>query len=133
MACEWDFGDGTTARGDSVSHTFDAVTRKYYDVTLRVMNADSCVTENGMRIEVVFLPKSLNTFTPNGDGVNDIFMAGFRIEVTDRNGLRIYTGEDGWDGTVNGRQARQDTYFFRLFYRTANGERIKTGYVTLIR
>ena len=133
MACEWDFGDGTTARGDSVSHTFDAVTRKYYDVRLRVMNADSCVTENGMRIEVVFLPKSLNTFTPNGDGINDIFMAGFRIEVTDRNGLRIYTGEDGWDGTVNGRQARQDTYFFRLFYRTANGERIKTGYVTLIR
>ena len=129
----WDFGDGTTAKGDSVIHTFDATSREYYDVTLRVMNADSCITENSLRIEVLFLPKPVNTFSPNGDGVNDIFMADYRIEIIDRNGLRIYAGDNGWDGTCKGRQLPEDTYFFRLYYRTADGERVKTGYVTLVR
>ncbi len=129
----WDFGDGTTAKGDSVIHTFDATSREYYDVTLRVMNADSCITENSLRIEVLFLPKPINTFSPNGDGVNDIFMADYRIEIIDRNGLRIYAGDNGWDGTCKGRQVPEDTYFFRLYYRTADGERVKTGYVTLVR
>ncbi len=129
----WNFGDGTTAKGDSVIHTFDATSREYYDVTLRVMNADSCITENSLRIEVLFLPKPVNTFSPNGDGVNDIFMADYRIEIIDRNGLRIYAGDNGWDGTCKGRQVPEDTYFFRLYYRTADGERVKTGYVTLVR
>ena len=129
----WDFGDGTTAKGDSVIHTFDATSREYYDVTLRVMNADSCITENSLRIEVLFLPKPVNTFSPNGDGVNDIFMADYRIEIIDRNGLRIYAGDNGWDGTCKGRQLPEDTYFFWLYYRTADGERVKTGYVTLVR
>ncbi len=129
----WNFGDGTTAKGDSVIHTFDATSREYYDVTLRVMNADSCITENSLRIEVLFLPKPVNTFSPNGDGVNDIFMADYRIEIIDRNGLRIYAGDNGWDGTCKGRQLPEDTYFFRLYYRTADGERVKTGYVTLVR
>ncbi len=133
MTCEWDFGDGTKGEGDTTSHTYNATTEKYYDVTLQVKNADSCVTESRIQIEVVFLPKPTNTFSPNGDGINDIFMGDYRIEIIDRNGLRIFTGENGWDGTYQGRQAKEDTYFYRLHYRTANGERQKTGYVTLIR
>ncbi len=133
MTCEWDFGDGTKGEGDTTSHTYNATTEKYYDVTLQVKNADSCVTESRVQIEVVFLPKPTNTFSPNGDGINDIFMGDYRIEIIDRNGLRIFTGENGWDGTYQGRQAKEDTYFYRLHYRTANGERQKTGYVTLIR
>ena len=133
MMCEWDFGDGSRGEGDTTSHTYNATTEKYYDVTLQVKNADSCVTESRVQIEVVFLPKPTNTFSPNGDGINDIFMGDYRIEIIDRNGLRIFTGENGWDGTYQGRQAKEDTYFYRLHYRTANGERQKTGYVTLIR
>ncbi len=133
MECVWEFGDGTTVKGDSITHTFDATTRKYYDVTLKVWNADSCITENSIRIEVLFLPKPVNTFSPNGDGINDVFMADYRVEITDRNGLRIYSGDNGWDGSYKGKQAPEDTYFYKLYYRTANGERMKTGYITLIR
>ncbi len=133
MRCEWNFGDGTTGVGDSVSHTYDAHSEKYYDVWLKVFNADSCVTESRAQIEVAFFPKALNTFSPNGDGINDVFMGDYRIEIINRNGLRVYTGENGWDGTYKGSPAPADTYFYRLYYRTALGERMKTGYVTLIR
>ena len=133
MRCLWDFGDGERGEGDRVSHTYNARTEKYYEVRLQVLNSDSCVTESRMDIEVVFLPKALNTFSPNGDGINDVFMPDYVIEIIDRNGLRIYSGASGWDGTYNGRQAKEDTYFYRLHYRTANGKRQKTGYVTLIR
>ncbi len=133
MRCLWDFGDGERGEGDRVSHTYNARTEKYYEVRLQVLNSDSCVTESRMDIEVVFLPKALNTFSPNGDGINDVFMPDYEIEIMDRNGLRIYSGASGWDGTYNGRQAKEDTYFYRLHYRTANGKRQKTGYVTLIR
>ncbi len=133
MRCLWDFGDGERSEGDRVSHTYNARTEKYYEVRLQVVNSDSCVTESRMDIEVVFLPKALNTFSPNGDGINDVFMPDYVIEIIDRNGLRIYSGDSGWDGTYNGRQAKEDTYFYRLHYRTANGKRQKTGYVTLIR
>ncbi len=133
MRCLWDFGDGERGEGDRVSHTYNARTEKYYEVRLQVLNSDSCVTESRMDIEVVFLPKALNTFSPNGDGINDVFMPDYVIEIIDRNGLRIYSGDSGWDGTYNGRQAKEDTYFYRLHYRTANGKRQKTGYVTLIR
>ncbi|MDE7073955.1 MAG: PKD domain-containing protein, partial [Odoribacter sp.] len=102
MECRWDFGDGTTGEGESVTHTYDVSDARFYDVTLQVVNADSCVTESRMRIEVLFFPKAVNTFTPNGDGINDVFMGEFRIEIVNRNGLLIYKGENGWDGSYKG-------------------------------
>ena len=133
MVCEWDFGDGKTAQGNEVTHTYDASRAGRFEVALRVTNEDGCVTESSIGIEAVVFPKAVNTFSPNGDGINDIFLQGFRIEVMNRNGLKIYNGENGWDGTYKGREAKEDTYFYRVIYRTATGERTKTGFVNLIR
>lgn len=133
MTCIWDFGDGTTGEGVSVSHTYNLNSEKYYDVMLSVVNAEGCITKSRAQIEADLLLNPVNTFSPNGDGINDVFMAGYRIEIVNRNGLRVYVGDSGWDGTYNGRQAPQDTYFYRLYYQTSSGEKMKTGYVTLIR
>ena len=133
MVCEWDFGDGKTAQGNEVTHTYDASRAGMFEAVLRVTNEDGCVTESSIGIEAVVFPKAVNTFSPNGDGINDIFLQGFRIEVMNRNGLKIYNGENGWDGTYKGREAKEDTYFYRVTYRTATGERIKTGFVNLVR
>ncbi len=133
MVCEWDFGDGKTAQGNEVTHTYDASRAGMFEAMLRVTNEDGCVTESSIGIEAVVFPKAVNTFSPNGDGINDIFLQGFRIEVMNRNGLKIYNGENGWDGTYKGREAKEDTYFYRVTYRTATGERIKTGFVNLVR
>ena len=131
--CRWEFGDGKTAEGVETEHVYDAEFARFYDAVLRVFNADSCVTEESVRIEVLPLPKEVNTFSPNGDGINDVFMAEFRVEIFNRNGLRIYAGDHGWDGTSRTGNAREDTYFYKLYYRTAMGDRVKTGYVMLVR
>ena len=133
MECEWDFGDGTTGRGCETDHTYATAEARTYAVTLRVTNGDGCITEEEVTVEAVVFPKAVNTFSPNGDGINDVFMAGFRIEVMNRNGLKIYSGGNGWDGTYKGGEAKEDTYFYRVTFRTATGERTKTGYVNLIR
>ncbi|MCX6181403.1 MAG: gliding motility-associated C-terminal domain-containing protein, partial [Bacteroidetes bacterium] len=68
----------------------------------------------------LFIP---NAFTPNGDGVNEIFTAaGSGVEVFegmifDRWGEKIYTWNDingGWDGTRNGRFVQQDVYIVAI-------------------
>ncbi len=50
-----------------------------------------------------------------------------------RNGVEIFKGEDGWDGTREGQFVPQDTYFYELYYRTYQGESVKRGYVTVVK
>lgn len=71
----------------------------------------------------IFIP---NSFTPNGDGVNDLFfpvgnnIASVRLTVFDRWGARIFDGKDGnaaWDGTMNGQVVQNGVYVWKLNYR----------------
>lgn len=91
----------------------------------------------------VFIP---NTFTPNNDEVNDIFMVkglgfkpeGFTMEIFDRWGHLVYMTREvakGWDGTVKGATPVEGVYIYRIRAIGANGEGRKefTGHVTLIR
>jgi len=66
-----------------------------------------------------------NAFSPNGDGLNDIFTAkgtdicGFEMYIFDRWGMMLYYTQDinyGWDGTVNGSTnvAQEDTYVYLI-------------------
>ncbi len=94
--------------------------------------------ENGCRAEKLytlngdfFIPK---VFTPNGDGINDIFMSGYRVAIFDRLGITIYEGDSGWDGTYKGKEAVPDIYFYKLYYETGEGEsKVTTGYIGLER
>ncbi|MDR1583249.1 MAG: T9SS type B sorting domain-containing protein, partial [Prevotellaceae bacterium] len=75
----------------------------------------------------VIAPKA---FTPNGDGINDIFMRGYKVVIFDRLGIEMFKGEDGWDGTYKGKPVEPDIYFYKLEYLDANDAvKIKTGYV----
>ncbi len=83
-------------------------------------------------------------FSPNGDGVNDLFtITGYNVdEVTgyiyNRWGELIYEWvnvADGWDGSsFSGEPAREGTYFY-VFTVRGQDEVIheKTGSVTLVR
>jgi gliding motility-associated-like protein len=80
-------------------------------------------------------------FTPDGDGINDVFFGGekfrnreFHLEVSNRWGNLLYRGESGWDGTYRGKTAPPGTYLYVIILKTPNGEsRTVKGTVTLIR
>ncbi|MDR2361383.1 MAG: gliding motility-associated C-terminal domain-containing protein [Prevotellaceae bacterium] len=78
-----------------------------------------------------FLPK---VFTPNGDGINDIFMIGYRLVIFDRLGIVIFEGDNGWDGTYNNKPAPPDIYFYKIDVENEAGlPEIRTGYIGLER
>ncbi len=84
-----------------------------------------------------------NTFTPNGDGLNDRFevygqfINSFRMSIFNRWGELIFTTDDinqGWDGTRDGQLMPEGSYAFRAdlidyLGRTFN----ETGGVLLLR
>lgn len=89
-----------------------------------------------------------NGFTPNGDGVNDIFrvfancmIQDFELIVFDRWGNRVFLTTDasvGWDGTFAGQEAKNGVYVYRISYSVTDetGKAIKIidgGDITLIR
>lgn len=117
-------------------------------VAVSVANQYGCTASDSMRIQVqqcdpssVFIP---NTFTPNGDGANDILYVRSRtlaqvesFRIFDRWGAMIFEGKDlehGWDGTANGTPAEQGVYVYALAGKCEAGYDIQAqGSVTLIR
>lgn len=100
-------------------------------VTIRV---DPTVTE--------FIPEA---FTPNGDGLNDVFRVfnlGYYQKLVD---FRIYNRwghevfhtinpKQGWDGTLNGVAQDMGTYFYQVIVAHPDGkQKAVNGSVTLIR
>lgn len=87
-----------------------------------------------------------NAFSPDGDGLNDVFRAvganvtNLRLQVYNRWGQMIFSckgGGDGWDGTVNGVPCPGDVYVWVLRYDSESldtpvSETLK-GTVVLIR
>ena len=70
--------------------------------------------------------KTPNIFTPNGDGVNDFFEipclnsgASAQLMVFNRWGDEVYNSDNyinQWDGTHNGKELPDATYFFILTF-----------------
>jgi gliding motility-associated-like protein len=88
----------------------------------------------------VFIP---NTFTPNGDGVNDqLFVRGIKVEsiyfaVYNRWGEMVFETKDkakGWDGIYKNKPSDVGVFGWYLKAKCFNGiESFKKGNVTLIR
>lgn len=116
---------------------------------LFVQNEDGCTKETMVTVNVVnllcevpfvFIP---NTFTPNGDGVNDVFRVRGNnfdevyLTVFNRWGQRVFETrslDQGWDGTFNGEPALPDVYGFYAFVQCFDGSTFQQeGNLTLIR
>jgi gliding motility-associated-like protein len=129
----WDMGDGQTETGSSVQHTYELSGNELaYTLTLTAISQYGCSDSLSVIVDVV--PYVPNVFTPNGDGINDIFMAGIELEIFDRNGLSLFEGSEGWDGRINGRPADPDTYFYYIRYPDRYQQiHSRKGFVTLVR
>ncbi|MCM1109464.1 MAG: gliding motility-associated C-terminal domain-containing protein [Clostridium sp.] len=77
-----------------------------------------------------------NAFTPNGDGINDVYrvkdnyqsIVSFRAAIFNRWGQKLYTWTDitgGWDGTYHGSRVKDGTYFVVVEARGADGREYK--------
>lgn len=73
-----------------------------------------------------------NAFSPNGDGVNDIYKAkegyrsivSFKATIYNRWGQKLYSWdnvEGGWDGTFHGSVVKDGVYFVSVEARGADG------------
>lgn len=133
MRYMWDFGDGSAGQGWSVEHTYVFQKHEAYQVILESLNEEDCPAQKEFTLHAYATINPPNTITPNGDGINDYFMRGYRVRIFNRNGVVIFQGDDGWDGLRDGRQVPEDTYFYEVYYLAPEGEKSKTGYVTVVR
>ena len=84
-----------------------------------------------------------NSFSPNGDGINDLFYAkssgviDFEITIFDRWGEKVFEAMDinkAWDGSYKGKPAKEDTYTWLVKVSLLEEKaRSLSGTVTLIR
>jgi len=133
MRYTWDFGDGSTGYGWSVEHTYVFQKREMYRIVLESLNEEDCPARKEFTLHAYVTIEPPNTITPNGDGINDYFMRGYRVRIFNRNGVEIFRGDDGWDGLRDGQPVPEDTYFYEVYYLTPGGEKSKMGYVMVVR
>jgi gliding motility-associated-like protein len=156
----WIFQGGEPAEPDSfdVSPGIDTSAlwqprRRYnsygkFPVMLVMQNEQGCIDTVVRFMDViddmqVYIP---NTFTPNGDGINDVFGVkgqgmkneAFSMELSDRWGNVVYSTKDidsPWDGKVRGVKAHDGVYLYKIKVVGMNGEGRKeyVGYFTLIK
>lgn len=77
-----------------------------------------------------------NAFSPNGDGINDIYRAKegwqsiveFHAYIFNRWGHKVYEWTDlngGWDGKIGGKDAKEGTYFALIKAKGADGRKFE--------
>ncbi len=108
-------------------------------------NSNGCKSDACLKVDVVkesslYVP---NTFTPNGDQLNDVFlvpttnMSEYNIKIFDRWGALLFESNDVtscWDGTYRGKAVAEDVYVYAI---TGTGiDKVsyeKRGHVTVLR
>ncbi|MBN8702044.1 MAG: gliding motility-associated C-terminal domain-containing protein [Bacteroidetes bacterium] len=116
-----------------------------YSATLLIYNEGGCTDESSVDICIleptsIFIP---DIFSPNGDGLNDVFyvrgkgIRELKFVVYDRWGEKVFETKDsgiGWDGTFRGKDVPAGVYIWlveaELFDETEISEK---GNLTLVR
>ncbi len=116
--------------------------------TVKVTDRNNCKNEDSVSVSVentscdknnIFIP---NAFSPNGDGINDIFrvrsipLKSYHLVVYNRLGNKVFESKDAaeaWDGNYNNQRAQVDVYGYYFEGECLNGEKIiLKGNVTLL-
>lgn len=118
---------------------------------VEVTNQFDCAARDSAQIieycpSAIFIP---NTFTPNADGTNDIFIpvgkniAAMHLYIFDRWGNQLFESDNpaiGWDGSYGGEVVKNDIYVWRLTYKffedkdgTIGREQEQMGHIQVLR
>jgi len=146
----WNFGDGQMSTEVEPSHIFQS-TMNGYTINLIALTALNCLDSMSFSIgyqynELYYIP---NTFTPDGDQNNQVFLpifysgydpSNFEMQIYNRWGEVLFETRNvlfGWDGSVGeeGLDAQEGVYTYRILFKNPDlDERVVvTGTVNLIR
>ncbi|MFZ4400201.1 MAG: gliding motility-associated C-terminal domain-containing protein [Bacteroidales bacterium] len=137
----WQTGDGKTYTSDIFQHQY--VNGGIYYPVITITDQYNCVYSSQSKIivdEVTFYVP--NSFSPNGDGSNDIFIPKctgvqrYEMFIYNRWGEEIYKAvSQGWNGKLKGNEeAMQGIYNYKIILKDIFGkESIRSGAVTLFR
>lgn len=147
----WTLDSDTIAETANVAYNFPEDIANEYEICLEVIDFQStCTSLHCELVEVlgemsIYVP---NSFSPNGDGINDLFGAVvknadpgfFRFDIYDRAGLKVFSSDspdNSWNGLDNnaGKRSRSGVYTYIIETRDKfgrNPERVE-GFVVLIR
>ena len=144
----WDLGDGFTSNLFELEHKYQLIgdycvkliaSKQFLTgIPVCIDSTEICVKVNPL--SVLYIP---NSFSPNFDGVNDIFLArgsmisDFEITIFNRWGDQIYRSFDidnGWIGSYGEQICPDGVYIYVATWRNLDKmKQYTTGTVTLIR
>ncbi len=100
-----------------------------------------CSAQDAMKVLVLRKVVAPNAFSPNGDGINDVWMIPHlsdypeaMVKIFDRYGQQVFQSKGysrPWDGTVQGRPVPIGTYYYLIHLK--QGEQPLKGSITVIR
>ena len=140
----WYFGDGEMSNEVSPTHTYFQLEDQ--TISLTVINEIGCKDSTHLDITappVLYIP---NSFSPNNDGLNDLFtivgegVVEYEMYIFNKWGQNVFYTDDinqSWNG--RGRQnsgyyGENDTYAYRIRARLEDGKRLDLkGTVTMVR
>lgn len=143
---QWDFGDGSLDVTQNPSHSY--LDTGKYCITLIVEDAGGNCSDTATKCLRVEAPPTFyipNTFTPNSDGINELFygegtyIKEFQMFVFDRWGNKIFESNDiqkGWDGKVKGKGdlVQEDVYVWEVRLKDyQHKEKKYIGHVSILK
>lgn len=144
----WNFEGGGSSHEINPVYTFPTDSGGHYQVCLNTISNHGCIDSacHVVNIGDQFLLYVPNTFTPDGDGLNDIFLPvlqgeaplTYELYIFNRWGELIFLSTDklkGWDGTHKGIISKEDVYVWKLRVRKKmNQDKIeRMGHINLLR
>jgi gliding motility-associated-like protein len=146
----WTFDTIASGTGEYYTFTFPDDIGGSYEVCHEVISSEGCVDSLCQIVTVIddFFVYIPTAFTPDGDGLNDLFyprlsridVAEYRFWITNRNGRVVFDTndpEEKWNGSENnsGYYGRADLYQWHLSAKPDFNleERFYTGKVMVIR
>lgn len=113
--------------------------------SLQVTDAQGCTASDDMLITVFpNCVKPMEAFTPNGDGINDVWMVtngnctrSIDVRVFNRYGSTVFSAtgyNNNWDGKYKGDQLPDGTYYYVITLHLVSGKSTSVkGNVTILR
>ena len=138
----WDFGPFSTT---TFEPSFEQLQPGDYQISLTVTNDFGCndISYGRLIIKPLFTFYVPNAFTPNNDGVNDLFFGegtgikNYEMSIYNRWGEKIFQSQDKdvkWDGGVTDWYVQNDVYQYVFKITDVLGKiHLIKGHVTVIR